>query len=142
MFYANSVIPEGAQRLSGTHEHDGFGMTYWVYVLASGKHGTLYVGVTNSLDRRISEHRSGLYGGFTKKYGVTKLVWYRGYGEVVEAIHFEKRLKRWRRDWKIALIEEDNPGWADLYAEMMAVPPGPLTSMGPGYRWAASGMTR
>jgi putative endonuclease len=107
-------------------------MTYWVYILASGKHGTLYVGITNSLERRIAEHKNGRYEGFTKTYGVDRLVWFRGYGEVHEAIHFEKLLKRWRRDWKVVLIEEDNPDWADLYVAMMAVPPGPLTSMGPG----------
>jgi putative endonuclease len=107
-------------------------MTYWVYMLASGKHRTLYVGVTNSLERRVQEHRDGRNSDFTKTYGVHRLVWFRGYGEVTEAIGFEKRLKRWRRDWKVVLIEEDNPHWDDLYVEMMAPSPGPLASMGPG----------
>ena len=107
-------------------------MIYWVYILASAKHGTLYVGVTNRLERRAYEHREKAFPGFTSKYGVDRLVWYRGYGEVTDAIGFEKRLKRWRRDWKVVLIEEDNPHWDDLYVAMMAVPPGPLTSMGPG----------
>ncbi len=96
--------------------------TYWVYILASGELGTLYVGVTNSLERRIAEHKDKQVAGFTKKYGVDRLVFYRGFGEVTAAIRFEKQLKRWRRDWKIRLIEEDNPDWADLYLPMMAMP--------------------
>ena len=97
--------------------------TYWVYILTNGKFGTLYVGVTNSLERRIGEHRAGDAVGFTKQYGIRRLVFYRGYGEVTEAIRFEKRLKRWRREWKVRLIEEENPDWADLYLEMLALPP-------------------
>ncbi len=97
--------------------------TYWVYILASGTLGTLYVGVTNSLERRIAEHRAGEAPGFTRRHGVHRLVWSRGFGEVTQAIRFEKQLKRWRRDWKIRLIEADNPHWADLYLEMMALPP-------------------
>ncbi|MDZ4370429.1 MAG: GIY-YIG nuclease family protein [Phenylobacterium sp.] len=97
--------------------------TYWVYVLASRFRGTLYVGVTNSLERRIAEHKAKAVEGFTARYGVRRLVFHRGFGEITEAIHFEKQLKRWRRDWKIRLIEEDNPHWADLYPEMMALPP-------------------
>jgi putative endonuclease len=69
-------------------------VTYWVYILTSRRFGTLYVGVTNSLERRIAEHRAGEAQGFTKRYGVTRLVWFHGFGEVTEAIHFEKRLKR------------------------------------------------
>jgi putative endonuclease len=99
-------------------------MTYWVYILASRKHGTLYVGVTNSLERRIAEHRARETPGFTKTYGVDRLVFYQGYGEAMSAIGFEKRLKRWRRDWKIRLIEEDNPDWDDLYVQNIA--PGPV----------------
>ena len=97
--------------------------SYWVYILASGRYGTLYVGVTNSLERRIAEHKAKDVPGFTKRYGVDRLVFYRGFGEVTEAIHFEKQLNRWRRDWKIRLIEEDNPDWADLHLRMMALPP-------------------
>jgi putative endonuclease len=96
---------------------------YWVYILASKKYGTLYVGVTNSLERRIAEHKAKEVPGFTKRYGVDCLVYYRGFGDITEAIHFEKQLKRWRRDWKIRLIEEDNPDWADLYLQMIALPP-------------------
>src|SRR5215510_3054482 len=93
--------------------------SYWVYLLASRRHGTLYVGVTNSLERRIAEHKASKVPGFTAKYAVDRLVWFRGFGEVTEAIAFEKRLKRWRREWKINLIEAENPGWHDLYVSMM-----------------------
>ena len=97
--------------------------TYWVYILASGKYGTLYVGVTNSLERRVAQHKARETPGFTNRYGVDRLVFHQGFGEVTEAIRFEKQLKRWRRDWKIRLIEEDNPNWDDLYLQMMALPP-------------------
>ena len=97
--------------------------TYWVYILASKKYGTLYVGVTNSLERRVAEHKAKEVPGFTKRHHVDRLVFHRGFGDVTEAIHFEKQLKRWRRDWRIRLIEEDNPHWEDLYLQMMALPP-------------------
>lgn len=93
---------------------------YFVYLLASGQYGTLYVGVTNDLLRRIAEHRAGEVPGFTKRYDVKYLVWFERHGDVNEAIVREKRLKRWRRDWKIALIEEDNPHWIDLYPALVA----------------------
>jgi putative endonuclease len=92
---------------------------YFVYMLASGPQGTLYVGVTNDLMRRAYEHREGLVPGFTKKYGVNRLVWYQIYGDINEAIAQEKRLKRWRRDWKKNLIERDNPRWVDLYPGLL-----------------------
>lgn len=108
-------------------------MTYWVYILASAKHGTLYVGVTNSLERRIAEHKAKVVPGFTARYGVDRLVYFTGYGEVEDAIGFEKRLKRWRREWKIRLIEADNPSWDDLYVAMMSPPDIVNTEiMGPG----------
>jgi putative endonuclease len=116
-------------------------MTYWVYILASRKHGTLYVGITNSLERRMAEHRSGNTPGFTKTYGVDRLVFYQGYGEVTAAIGFEKRLKRWRRDWKIRLIEEDNPHWDDLYVQSVAPDSQTPCSWVPDSRFAPSGMT-
>jgi putative endonuclease len=97
--------------------------TYWVYILASERYGTLYVGVTNSLERRVAEHKAKEVPGFTRRYGVDRLVFCRGFGEVTQAIRFEKQLKRWRREWKIRLIEQDNPHWANLYTEMMALPP-------------------
>lgn len=97
--------------------------TYWVYILANAKYGTLYVGVTNSLERRIAEHKTKRVPGFSHRYNVCRLVFYRGFGEVTAAIRFEKQLKRWRREWKIRLIEEENLHWADLYLGMMALPP-------------------
>jgi len=87
---------------------------YFVYMLASDHYGTLYVGVTNDLGRRVCQHREGLVPGFTKKYGVKMLVWFERHGDIREAIAREKTLKRWRRDWKISLIEADNPHWTDL----------------------------
>ncbi len=90
-------------------------MAYYVYLLASGKHGTLYLGVTNNLVRRTYEHRTKAVPGFTSRYGVNRLVWFESYGDPVSAITREKEIKKWRRDWKIALIERDNPDWRDLY---------------------------
>ena len=91
------------------------GMAYFVYILASQRHGTLYVGVTNNLVRRIHEHREKLIEGFTSQYNVTRLVWFDQTDSIEEAITHEKRLKRWRREWKIELIEKTNPAWDDLY---------------------------
>jgi putative endonuclease len=89
--------------------------SYFVYILASGRNGTLYVGVTNDLSRRVWEHREKQLKGFTAKYDVTKLAWYAEHGEIDQAILHEKRLKRWRREWKLRLIEAENPQWLDLY---------------------------
>jgi len=86
-----------------------------VYILASRKHGTLYTGITSDLAGRVYEHRAGLTPGFTSRYGVKRLVYFETFGMVEEAIAREKQLKRWRRDWKIRLIESHNPGWVDLY---------------------------
>jgi putative endonuclease len=90
-------------------------MAYYVYLLASKKHGTLYLGVTNDLVRRVYEHRTKAVEGFTKRYAVDKLVWFEIHDNVEAAITREKELKKWRRDWKIRLIEEQNPEWTDLY---------------------------
>ena len=90
-------------------------MVYHVYMLSSGRHATLYLGVTNNLSRRVWEHKSKLHPGFSRKYGVDRLVWYEPYGRIDEAIAREKSLKKWRRDWKLRLIEEMNPEWQDLY---------------------------
>ncbi len=87
----------------------------WIYILASGPYGTLYIGVTSDLRRRIWEHKEGVGSLFCRKYGVSKLVHYEFFEEITAAIHREKRLKKWERGWKIALIEETNPGWVDLY---------------------------
>ena len=92
---------------------------YYVYILASGRHGTLYVGVTNSFESRVAQHKAKEIAGFTQRYDVGRLVWWRAYGEITEAIHFEKKLKRWRREWKVRLIEAENPDWGDLYPAMM-----------------------
>jgi putative endonuclease len=87
---------------------------YYVYILASRRHGTLYIGITNSLQKRLEEHRSGKGSEFVKKYGVYRLVYTETYVRVEEAIAREKQLKRWKRDWKIELIERENPEWRDL----------------------------
>ncbi len=94
-------------------------MTYYVYLLASQPHGTLYVGVTRDLVRRVHEHRSKLVEGFTARYGVDRLVWFESTESVEAAIVREKQIKRWNRAWKIALIEAENPIWADLYESLL-----------------------
>jgi len=88
--------------------------TYLVYILASKRNGTLYVGITNELTRRMFEHKSGLINGFTKKYSIDKLVYFESTSDVNAAILREKRLKKWERKWKIELIEKLNPDWKDL----------------------------
>jgi len=87
---------------------------YFVYFLANRKHGTLYIGVTNDMSRRLALHRSGKGSEFARKYGVTRLVYLETYENPEEAIRREKQLKKWNRDWKIELIEKDNPDWNDL----------------------------
>jgi putative endonuclease len=94
-------------------------VSYWVYVLASKPRGTLYVGVTNDLIRRVAEHRDELVPGFTKTYGVKMLVYFEEHASVLEAIEREKRIKRWARAWKIELIREKNPDWRDLFDEIV-----------------------
>ena len=91
---------------------------YYVYILASRIGGTLYIGVTNDLIRRIAEHRLKTAESFTKRHDVTRLVYFEVFAEIEQAIHREKRLKKWTRAWKIALIEKDNPNWIDLYPEI------------------------
>ncbi len=86
-----------------------------MYILTNQRHGTLYVGVTSDLAQRIWIHREGLAPGFTKKYGLKRLVLVEFYDSISDAIQREKQLKRWRRWWKIQLIEKYNPGWRDLY---------------------------
>lgn len=85
-----------------------------VYMLASGKHGTLYIGVTSNLLARLHQHRAGLIGGFTSRYGVHRLGWFEIADTMEAAIGREKQLKKWNRDWKLRLIEENNPEWLDL----------------------------
>lgn len=86
-----------------------------VYILASDRNGTLYVGVTHDLIQRVWEHKSGFVDGFTKKYGVHTLVWYEVHPSMESALVREKQLKKWNRKWKLELIEGVNPMWADLY---------------------------
>ena len=88
--------------------------TYWVYMLSSRRNGTLYVGVTSDLARRVWEHERGFVAGFTSDYRVTNLVWYEAHESPYSAITREKELKRWNRAWKIRLIEAVNPYWNDL----------------------------
>lgn len=93
-------------------------MKYFVYILASKRNGTLYIGVTNDLKRRLFEHRNDLVEGFSRKYHTHLLVHFEGYSYVKDAILREKRLKKWNREWKIELIEKSNPGWRDLYNDI------------------------
>jgi putative endonuclease len=88
--------------------------TYYVYILASKRNGTLYIGVTNDLERRLYEHRNNLIEGFTNKYNVHHLVYYEDVNDIQSALLREKQLKRWTRKWKIELIEKVNPEWLDL----------------------------
>ncbi len=125
------VVPAKA----GTHNHDCQGSgrqdakswtpshgrqvmdtkaAYYVYILASRRYGTLYIGICRDLSSRLSLHRSGRGSKFVAKYGVTKLVYVETYDSPAEAIAREKALKEWRRDWKIRLIEQENPDWRDL----------------------------
>jgi len=92
---------------------------YWVYIVASGPCGWLYVGMTNDLIRRIGEHRHGQVDGYSRERGTDRLVWYEHHRYVDQAILREKRIKRWLRPWKFALIEESNPHWTDLYRQLI-----------------------
>lgn len=92
----------------------------YVYMLASRPYGTLYIGVTADLIKRVWQHREAAVAGFTRQYDVKLLVWYETHTDIVGAITREKQLKRWNRDWKIALIQSTNPGWRDLYDTVCA----------------------
>lgn len=92
---------------------------YYVYILASQFNGTLYIGVTNDLLRRMYEHRNGLLKGFTKEYKVYRLVYFEHTESIEGAILREKQLKNWHRDWKKNLIERENPHWGDLYPQLI-----------------------
>ena len=93
---------------------------YFVYILASQRNGTLYVGVTNDLARRTGQHRDEDVEGFTAEYGVHMLVWFEEYGDIGDAITREKRIKKWNRAWKLELIEESNPDWRDLFCDVVS----------------------
>ncbi|MEK7264448.1 MAG: GIY-YIG nuclease family protein [Bacteroidota bacterium] len=92
---------------------------FFVYILASKKNGTLYTGVTNHLVRRVYEHKNNVVKGFTQKYSVHNLVYFEEFPDIRYAIEREKRIKKWRRQWKIELIEKLNPEWKDLYEEII-----------------------
>ena len=93
---------------------------YYVYILASKKNGTLYIGVTNNLLKRVDEHKNKLIDGFTKKYNVHNLVYYEQFNDISSAITREKQLKNWKRKYKLELIEKSNPNWTDLFEELTA----------------------
>ncbi|QJU56744.1 GIY-YIG nuclease family protein [Sphingomonas sp. AP4-R1] len=94
-----------------------------VYILASARAGTLYIGVTSNLLQRLHQHREGLIPGFTSRYGVARLVWFEMHGDMASAIGREKQLKKWNRAWKLSLIEERNPHWEDLAVTMLGLDP-------------------
>jgi putative endonuclease len=116
----------------GDDELWGVGLSA-VYIMASRKHGTLYVGVTSELLNRATQHREGVMDGFTKQYGVKRLVWYEWHDSIEAAIHREKRLKKYKREWKINLIERDNPDWDDLFPQFF-IEDGPLARLQPHER--------
>lgn len=90
----------------------------YVYILASNRNGTLYIGVTNDLVRRVWEHREGVADGFTKRHQIKSLVYFEQFDDPTTAIQREKNLKKWKRSWKLELIETENPGWRDLWDEI------------------------
>ena len=92
---------------------------YCVYIMASGRNGTLYIGASSDLVKRVHEHKTGAADGFTKKYGANCLVWFEQHESAIGMVTRERQLKEWKRAWKIALIEEANPMWRDLYGEIL-----------------------
>jgi putative endonuclease len=95
--------------------------SYWTYILASKPRGTLYIGVTNGIIRRVEQHRAGKASNFTRKYKVHRLVWLQEFGRARDAIQREKTMKEWPRDWKVNLIERENPYWEDLFPTLPGV---------------------
>ncbi|ATW02895.1 GIY-YIG nuclease family protein [Sphingorhabdus sp. YGSMI21] len=91
----------------------------YVYIMASQRNGTIYLGVTSNLPKRVYEHRQGLFEGFTKKHGCKLLVWYEGYDDIQEARATERRMKNWNRQWKLKRIERMNPEWNDLWDDIV-----------------------
>jgi putative endonuclease len=110
----------GFPRSRMTYDRPGRAMEkqFYVYVLASKRNGTLYIGVTSTLVQRVWQHKTKAVEGFTARYGVDQLVYFEVHGDAASAIQREKQLKKWRRTWKIQLIEERNPQWRDLYPEI------------------------
>lgn len=93
---------------------------YYVYILASKKNGTIYIGITNDIVRRVYEHKNKVNKGFTNKYNVNLLVYFENHSDVNQAIELEKQLKNWHRQWKVDLIEKDNPHWKDLFNSILS----------------------
>ena len=93
-------------------------MSFYVYIVASRRNGTIYVGSTDGLVRRLWQHRNGLIAGFTQQHGIKLLVWYEGHESRAQALLRERQLKKWNRSWKLALIEKANPTWCDLWSEI------------------------
>lgn len=91
----------------------------YVYIMASGRNGTIYIGVTSDLVQRVWQHREGIIPGFTKRYGCKLLVWYEHYDDLQEARHRELQMKKWKRQWKLSTIEGMNPEWRDLYPTLV-----------------------
>ena len=110
---------------NGASYADQMERQYFVYIMASGRNGTLYIGMTNNLLRRVWEHREGVIEGFTKEHAVKRLVYFESFEDVHAAIRRETRLKKWKRQWKIELIQRDNAEWDDLYEQMTAPQPLP-----------------
>ena len=96
---------------------------YCVYLLASKPNGTLYLGVTSNIVGRVWQHKEEVFAGFTKKYGIHRLVWFESFGDIALAIQREKTMKHWSRQWKINAIERDNPNWDDLYPKFFEAGP-------------------
>ena len=111
MYYNPSVIPAKAG-IQCTHIEKM--KTYHVYILSNKRNGTLYIGITNNLERRVYEHKHNLIDGFTKKYQIHKLVYFEETNDITSALQREKELKKWSRLWKIRLIEKENRNWHDL----------------------------
>jgi putative endonuclease len=105
-------------------------VAFHVYIMASRRNGTLYVGMTDDLDARVAVHRAGEFPGFTRKYGCKTLVWFEAHETREAAFLRERRIKRWNRAWKLALIERDNPDWADLAGDGLEVSPERLRADG------------
>jgi len=104
--------------------------SYWVYMLASKPRGTLYIGATNGIIRRLEQHHAGKASSFTRKYKVHRLVWFQEHASVREAIQREKTMKEWPRAWKINLVERENPHWIDLYPSLPGVRPAVIKGAG------------
>jgi len=109
----------------------------YVYIMASSKNGTIYIGVTSDLTKRVYEHREGMIAGFTKRYGCKRLVWFEAFADIQQARQRELQMKEWKRTWKVKRIEEKNFDWNDLYPSLFdaaVATPGPRPS--PGYEVA------